>query len=73
MSVVEKDGLTISLKLKRNVCVLTGIPEGQGRRALSWRLLLNCLPPKRSQWAAYLNQQRELYQQFLGKKHPKTV
>ena len=38
-----------------------GVPEGKGRRAMSWRLLLNYLPPNKSQWTELLSQQRELY------------
>ncbi|XP_059093777.1 TBC1 domain family member 13-like isoform X1 [Tigriopus californicus] len=42
-----------------------GIPEGAGRRSLSWRILLNYLPEERSTWNGVLTQQRKLYQQFL--------
>ena len=45
-----------------------GLPEGAGRRALCWRLLLRLLPTKRKQWKDEMHQQRKLYQQFLGKK-----
>ena len=41
-----------------------GIPEGRGRRALSWRLLLNYLPDKKSTWSESLNNQRQLYSQL---------
>jgi len=43
----------------------SGIPEGSGRRATFWRILLNYLPPKRAQWSEYLAKQRRTYQQFL--------
>eukprot|EP00095_Tigriopus_kingsejongensis_P005856 maker-scaffold38_size502422-snap-gene-0.14 protein:Tk05856 transcript:maker-scaffold38_size502422-snap-gene-0.14-mRNA-1 annotation:"tbc1 domain family member 13" len=42
-----------------------GIPEGSGRRSLSWRILLNYLPEERSSWTDYLGKKRKLYQQFL--------
>ena len=45
-----------------------GVPEGQGRRAHAWRLLLNYLPSKRSEWDKVLGQQRLLYHQLLGGK-----
>ena len=45
----------------------TGIPEGQGRRAMAWRILLNYLPESRASWTNYLKKQRDLYHQFLGK------
>ena len=44
-----------------------GIPDGQGRRALAWRLLFNYLPLRRKDWKEYLEKLRKLYQQFLGK------
>ena len=49
----------------RKLC-FAGIPEGQGRRALAWRLLFNYLPADRSSWKDYLQRQRHTYQQFLG-------
>lgn len=48
----------------RKVC-FAGIPEGQGRRALAWRLLFNYLPADRGTWKDYLHKQRQTYQQFL--------
>ena len=44
----------------------SGIPEGNGRRATFWRILLNYLPLKRALWNEYLAKQRRTYQQFLG-------
>ena len=44
----------------------SGIPEGNGRRATFWRILLSYLPLKRAQWSEYLSKQRRTYQQFLG-------
>ncbi len=43
----------------------TGIPEGNGRRAEIWRILLNYLPLDRSSWEEYLGKQRKIYNQFL--------
>ena len=42
-----------------------GIPEGRGRRALSWRLMLNYLPDKKSTWSDCLISQRQLYSQLI--------
>ena len=43
------------------------VSEGQGRRALAWRLLFNYLPADRTTWKDYLHRQRESYRQLLGK------
>jgi hypothetical protein len=50
----------------RQLC-FAGIPEGKGRRALSWRLLLNFLPMEKKTWNDFLHQQRQLYAQLTGK------
>jgi len=42
-----------------------GIPEGGGRRAATWRILLGYLPAKRGTWASILAQQRALYHQLV--------
>ena len=55
----------IDISSLRNLC-FGGIPEGKGRRSLSWRLLLNFLPPEKSQWNDFLHQQRQLYAQLTG-------
>ena len=34
---------------------------------MAWRILLNYLPESRKSWPDYLNKQRTLYNQFLGK------
>ena len=49
----------------RQLC-FAGIPEGKGRRALSWRLLLNFLPMEKKTWNDFLHQQRQLYAQLTG-------
>ena len=46
--------------------IITGVPEGQGRRAMAWRILLNYLPEKKDAWLEYLHKQRNLYDQFIG-------
>ena len=43
-----------------------GVPEGRGRRALSWKLLLNYLPNEKSLWKENLERQRQLYYQLTG-------
>ena len=50
----------IDLQRLKELC-FGGVPEGKGRRAVSWRLLLNYLPAQRDQWNEVLDQQRELY------------
>ena len=49
----------------RQLC-FAGVPEGKGRRALAWRLLLNFLPMERGTWKDFLHQQRQLYAQLIG-------
>jgi len=48
----------------RQLC-FAGVPEGKGRRALAWRLLLNFLPMERGTWNDFLHQQRQLYAQLI--------
>ena len=50
----------------RQLC-FGGIPEGKGRRSLSWRLLLHFLPMERKTWQDFLQNQRQLYAQLTGK------
>eukprot|EP00088_Acartia_fossae_P024788 TRINITY_DN2566_c0_g1_i2.p1 TRINITY_DN2566_c0_g1~~TRINITY_DN2566_c0_g1_i2.p1 ORF type:complete len:385 (-),score=51.57 TRINITY_DN2566_c0_g1_i2:465-1619(-) len=42
-----------------------GIPEGNGRRSLTWRILLGYLPLDRDSWPSVLQQKRALYKQFV--------
>ncbi|XP_023033207.1 TBC1 domain family member 13 isoform X2 [Drosophila willistoni] len=42
-----------------------GVPDVQSFRALSWKLLLGYLGPKRSSWATTLSKKRALYKQFI--------
>lgn len=48
----------------------SGIPDDQGKRALSWRLLLNYLPPERRIWQDFLQEKRDLYKQFISMYNP---
>ena len=50
----------------RQLC-FAGVPEGKGRRASAWRVLLNFLPKERGTWKDFLHQQRQLYAQLIGK------
>ncbi|XP_033157306.1 TBC1 domain family member 13 isoform X1 [Drosophila mauritiana] len=42
-----------------------GVPDVQSFRALSWKLLLGYLGPRRSSWTTTLAQKRALYKQFI--------
>jgi len=42
-----------------------GIPDGSGLRSICWKILLNYLPPCRSDWDAVLTKQRNAYNQFI--------
>jgi len=42
-----------------------GIPEGGGRRATAWRILLGLLPVKRKLWGEVCQSKRELYKQLV--------
>ena len=57
----------LQLQTVRELC-FRGIPEGHGRRAYAWRLLLNYLPCDKRTREDYLHKQRNLYQQFLSEK-----
>ncbi|KAH8239889.1 hypothetical protein KR032_009058, partial [Drosophila birchii] len=54
----------IDLKQLRQL-TFNGVPDVQSFRALSWKLLLGYLGPRRSSWASTLAQKRALYQQFI--------
>lgn len=45
---------------------VSGIVDTCGVRAVCWRLLLNYLPPNRETWPSFLQQQREIYKQFVN-------
>jgi len=42
-----------------------GIPEGGGRRATAWRILLGYLPHKRRLWGEVCQEKRNLYRQLV--------
>lgn len=54
----------IDLEFLREQCY-RGVPEGGGRRAASWRILLGYLPTKRKQWQETCHRKRELYKQLV--------
>ncbi|XP_017026431.1 TBC1 domain family member 13 [Drosophila kikkawai] len=54
----------IDLKQLRQL-TFNGVPDVQSFRALSWKLLLGYLGPRRSSWASTLAQKRALYRQFI--------
>jgi len=42
-----------------------GVPEGNGRRSITWRILLGYLPLERDSWDTILEQKRNLYKQLV--------
>ncbi|XP_020816220.1 TBC1 domain family member 13 isoform X2 [Drosophila serrata] len=54
----------IDIKQLRKL-TFNGVPDVQSFRALSWKLLLGYLGPRRSSWTSTLTQKRALYQQFI--------
>ncbi|EDW93140.1 TBC1 domain family member 13 isoform X3 [Drosophila yakuba] len=54
----------IDLKQLRKLA-FNGVPDVQSFRALSWKLLLGYLGPRRSSWTTTLAQKRALYKQFI--------
>ncbi|KAH8319442.1 hypothetical protein KR067_008994, partial [Drosophila pandora] len=55
----------IDLKQLRRLAFNGSVPDVQSFRALSWKILLGYLGPKRSSWASTLAQKRALYKQFI--------
>ena len=55
----------IDLESFRQLC-FGGVPEVKGLRSISWRLLLNYLPPEKNEWKEYISKQRKLYAQLTG-------
>lgn len=50
--------------------LVLGIPdEPGGLRPLCWKLLLNYLPPIKSNWLETLKRKRELYNTFIGERN----
>ena len=54
----------VSLASLKELCY-RGVPEGGGRRALAWRILLGYLPLKRSLWPEVVREKRALYRQLV--------
>ena len=54
----------VSLAALKELCY-RGVPEGGGRRALAWRILLGYLPLKRSLWPEVVREKRALYRQLV--------
>jgi len=54
----------VDLKKLRELC-FRGVPEGGGRRAASWRILLGYLPANKSQWQEICRKRRDLYNQLI--------
>lgn len=42
-----------------------GIPDSQGQRALTWKLLLNYLPTDRTIWSTFLVEKRNIYKNLI--------
>jgi len=59
------DNDVIDMEFLREQCY-RGVPEGGGRRAISWRILLGYLPVKKRLWAEVCQSKRELYKQLVG-------
>jgi len=55
---------SLDIKLFKEKCY-RGIPEGNSRRSISWRILLGYLPRQRKQWNNVLHEKRKLYAQFI--------
>lgn len=54
------------IDLKRlRVLAHSGIPDSQKIRSTCWKLLLDYLPPKRSEWEATLKKKRQQYSDFV--------
>ena len=55
----------VSLASLKELCY-RGVPEGGGRRAQAWRILLGYLPLKRSLWPEVVREKRALYRQLVA-------
>ena len=60
------DGDELDVHKIRRLCFAGGIPSGEGRRAMVWRVLLSYLPECRKAWNDYLHNQRSMYDQFVN-------
>lgn len=55
----------INTEVLRQLCY-QGVPEGGGRRALAWRILLSYLPAKQKLWTDICEEKRKLYGQLVS-------
>ena len=55
----------VSLPGLKELCY-QGVPEGGGRRAQAWRILLGYLPLQRSVWPEVVREKRALYRQLVA-------
>jgi len=55
----------VSLAGLKELCY-QGVPEGGGRRAQAWRILLGYLPLQRSVWPEVVREKRALYRQLVA-------
>ena len=55
----------VSLPALKELCY-QGVPEGGGRRAQAWRILLGYLPLKRAAWPEVVREKRALYRQLVA-------
>jgi len=60
---LKKD--VINLNTLKQLC-FKGVPEGGGRRALAWRILLGYLPSQRNSWVDVCREKRTLYSQLVS-------
>ena len=56
----------VCLYLKFAFHFVIGVPEGGGRRALAWRILLGYLPSQRNSWVDVCREKRTLYSQLVS-------
>ncbi|XP_064616309.1 TBC1 domain family member 13-like [Liolophura sinensis] len=56
---------SIDMKKLRRLC-FSGCSLETGSRSICWKLLLDYLPPDRSQWKSICGKQRAVYQQFVN-------
>jgi hypothetical protein len=54
----------IDIKSLKQKC-FRGVPEGKGRRAIAWRILLGYLPKERKLWNDVLSEKRALYKELI--------
>eukprot|EP00210_Caulerpa_lentillifera_P005179 g4951.t1 len=57
------DAPVVDMTSLRKACS-NGVPEGRGIRSITWKLMLNLLPPERSKWKEVLTRKRDRYRSF---------